>query len=249
MSESGPPEVGAALDAEAIGRLRRLGGDELTGRMAGLLLELAPRRLEAAWRALDGGDRDGARRAAHSLKSSAGNVGAYAVMVAAGGLEEESERGSPLETLVALLGAADAAWEAARPELEILARRGKGNPRVKTIAYVEENADNRLLLKAILEDGYEVVEYETGPDALAGLRRRKPDLVILDISLPAMDGIEVLRRIRADPALVGLPVMALTAHAMAGDRERLLAAGFDGYVAKPIVDEGILLGAIQRLVP
>ena len=120
---------------------------------------------------------------------------------------------------------------------------------MKTIAHVEENADNRLLVSAILEDRYRIVEYETGPEALAGMRAEKPDLVLLDISLPEMDGTEVLRRMRDDAALRGLPVVAITAHAMAGDRERYLEAGFDDYVSKPIVDEGILLGAIQRLLP
>lgn len=120
---------------------------------------------------------------------------------------------------------------------------------MKTIAHVEENADNRLLVRAILEDRYEIVDYETGPAALVGMRRDKPDLVLLDISLPEMDGTEVLERMRVDAMLKDLPVVALTAHAMSGDRERFLGAGFDDYVSKPIVDEGILLGAIQRLLP
>lgn len=116
------------------------------------------------------------------------------------------------------------------------------------IAVVEDNADNRLLVDAILSDAYEVVPYEDGPAALAGIPRERPALVLLDISLPGMDGSEVLRRLRAEPALVGLPVVALTAHAMAGDRERYIAAGFDGYVSKPIVDENDLLGEVRRLL-
>ena len=115
-----------------------------------------------------------------------------------------------------------------------------------TLAVVEDNADNRLLLRAILEGQYEIVEYDNGVDALAGLSASLPDLVLLDISLPGMDGNEILARIRADEALRHLPVIALTAHAMAGDREKYLAAGFNDYVTKPIVDEAILLGAIER---
>ncbi len=114
------------------------------------------------------------------------------------------------------------------------------------IAIVEDNPDNRLLALAILEGRYDCVEYETGGDALAGLRRDVPALVLLDISLPGMDGVETLRHIRADASLRHLPVIALTAHAMTGDRERYLAAGFDDYVTKPILDEAILLGAIAR---
>ncbi|MCY7380295.1 MAG: response regulator [Gemmatimonadaceae bacterium] len=115
-----------------------------------------------------------------------------------------------------------------------------------TIAVVEDNADNRLLLQAILDGQYDLVEYENGVDALAGLAAALPDLVLLDISLPGMDGNEILARIRADTALRRLPVIALTAHAMSGDREKYLAAGFNDYITKPIVDETILLAAIER---
>lgn len=120
---------------------------------------------------------------------------------------------------------------------------------MKKIAVVEDNPDNRLLVQVILEPLYEVVEYETGFAALEGLPKEKPDLVLLDISLPEMDGSEVLRRIRADAQLRTLPVIALTAHAMTGDREKYLGAGFNDYVTKPIVDENILLDAIKRLLP
>ena len=115
-----------------------------------------------------------------------------------------------------------------------------------TIAIVEDNADNRLLLQAILDGLYDLVEYENGTDALAGLTAALPDLVLLDISLPGMDGNEILARIRADARLRTLPVIALTAHAMSGDREKYLAAGFNDYITKPIVDETILLSAIER---
>jgi two-component system, cell cycle response regulator DivK len=116
------------------------------------------------------------------------------------------------------------------------------------IALVEDNPDNRLLARAILEDLYEIIEYESGADALAGIAQQRPQLVLLDISLPVMDGTEVLRRIRADESLSGLPVIALTAHAMAGDRDKYLAMGFDAYVTKPIVDERVLLAEIERLL-
>ncbi len=120
---------------------------------------------------------------------------------------------------------------------------------MRRIALIEDNPDNRLLARAILEDSYEIDEYGNGPDALSGMRVARPDLVLLDISLPGMDGSEVLRVLRRDPLLAPLPVIALTAHAMTGDRDRYLAEGFDAYVAKPIVDEQLLLGEIQRLLP
>lgn len=114
------------------------------------------------------------------------------------------------------------------------------------IALVEDNADNRLLVRALLEDLHEISEFETGRDAVDGLEEDGPDLVLLDISLPAMDGTEVLAWIRAHSTLSGTPVVALTAHAMAGDREKYLALGFDAYVTKPIVDENVLIDAIDR---
>jgi CheY-like chemotaxis protein len=119
---------------------------------------------------------------------------------------------------------------------------------VTTLAVVEDNADNRLLLQAILGERYTLVEYDNGVDALAGLRASPPALVLLDISLPGMDGNEILSTIRGDERLRHLPVVALTAHAMAGDREKYLASGFDDYVTKPIVDETVLLGAIERWI-
>ena len=120
---------------------------------------------------------------------------------------------------------------------------------MKTIAVVEDNADNRLLLNAFLGDRYRITEYETGPAALEGFKTHMPDLVLLDVSLPGMDGLAVLTHIRADDKLKKLPVIALTAHAMHGDRERFLKAGFNDYVSKPIVDEQVLLTAISKLIP
>lgn len=114
------------------------------------------------------------------------------------------------------------------------------------IAVVEDNPDNRLLVQAILEDDYDVSEFETGRQAVQGLAEARPDLVLLDISLPEMDGTEVLAWIRGHPELSPTPVIALTAHAMTGDREKYLAAGFNDYVSKPIVDEDVLTGSIRR---
>ena len=114
------------------------------------------------------------------------------------------------------------------------------------IAVVEDNPDNRMLVEAILDELYDIVEFETGRQAVAELVEAKPHLILLDISLPEMDGTEVLEWIREQESLAGLPVIALTAHAMAGDREKYLNLGFDDYVTKPIIDETVLMGAIER---
>lgn len=116
------------------------------------------------------------------------------------------------------------------------------------IAVVEDSPDNRLLIQAFLEDEYEVSEYENGVDALEQMPSRLPALVLLDISLPVMDGVEVLRRMREHDDLKAIPVVALTAHAMSGDREKYLSLGFDEYISKPIWDEQILFDVIARLI-
>ena len=117
---------------------------------------------------------------------------------------------------------------------------------MRKVAVVDDNADNRLIIRTILEDQYDIAEFSSGLEAIEGFRKSRPDVVILDISLPEMDGTEILRRIREDPELRTLPVIALTAHAMVGDREKYLAAGFNDYIAKPILDMGVLFSAIRR---
>ncbi|MGB2868865.1 MAG: response regulator [Bacteroidota bacterium] len=118
----------------------------------------------------------------------------------------------------------------------------------KTIAVVEDNKDNRLLIRALLAELYSVVEYDSAFGSLEGFQKSVPDLIILDISLPGMDGVELLSHIRSDDRLKHLPVIALTAHAMTGDRDYYMSSGFDDYVAKPIIEEELLLASIERLL-
>ena len=103
------------------------------------------------------------------------------------------------------------------------------------ILVVEDNERNRKLLRTILEfRGYEVVECEDGEPSLELARTHRPVLVLMDIQLPKMDGIEALGRLRTDPETSAIPVVAVTASVTPGERERVIAAGFSGYVAKPI---------------
>lgn len=105
----------------------------------------------------------------------------------------------------------------------------------RAVLVVEDNPLNRILVREILEHrGHVVIEAGTVDEARSRLRDRVPDLVVMDIRIPGGGGEALLREIRCDPALARLPVMAVTAQAMRGDRERLLAAGFDAYVSKPI---------------
>lgn len=100
---------------------------------------------------------------------------------------------------------------------------------------VEDNIVNLELMSYILTAaGYAVSAVTSGTAALAALRERGFDLVVCDVQMPGMDGVQLLGELRRNPELSGLPVIAVTAAAMVGDRERFLAAGFDGYIAKPI---------------
>jgi two-component system, cell cycle response regulator DivK len=117
---------------------------------------------------------------------------------------------------------------------------------MKKVVVIEDNPDNRELLRAILGHLHHITDYSTGQEALQGIRKDRPDLILLDISLPGMDGLEILEKIRSDAALREIPVIALTAHVVSGDREKYLAAGFNDYIAKPILDEKVLYDAIER---
>lgn len=106
---------------------------------------------------------------------------------------------------------------------------------MKTILIAEDNpASREYLVELLSAQGYGIAVAEDGESALKKVREQPPDLVLLDIQMPGMDGYEVLRRLRANAATAALRVVACTAYAMAGDEEKALAAGFDGYITKPI---------------
>jgi CheY-like chemotaxis protein len=103
------------------------------------------------------------------------------------------------------------------------------------ILVVEDNEKNRKLVRDVLTfKGYQILEAETGEDGVRIARERRPRLVLMDIQLPGIDGIEALRRLRADELTRAIPVIAVTASAMDRDRQKIMAAGFDGYQSKPL---------------
>jgi CheY-like chemotaxis protein len=104
-----------------------------------------------------------------------------------------------------------------------------------TILLADDNLPSRELMREILEaSGHVIVEAVNGRDALDLIRRNQPELVFLDLQMPVLDGFSVIRELRSDFRFRNLPVVAVTASAMLGDRERAIAAGFDSYIAKPI---------------
>ncbi|HEB50973.1 MAG TPA: response regulator [Desulfobulbus sp.] len=105
----------------------------------------------------------------------------------------------------------------------------------RKILVVDDNLDSReLVVKILRRKGLELYEAEDGVDAMEQVARTRPDLILMDISLPGMDGYEVTRRLKRSREFAAIPIIALTAHAMKGDREKALAAGCDDYISKPI---------------
>jgi two-component system cell cycle response regulator DivK len=116
------------------------------------------------------------------------------------------------------------------------------------ILLVEDNDKNRKLAHDVLvHDGYRVVDAESAEEALRLVQEQRPDLVLMDIHLPGINGIEALRRLRDEPATRDIPVMAVTASAMTPDRAKIMAAGFDGYQSKPISVKPFLAAVRQLL--
>jgi len=119
----------------------------------------------------------------------------------------------------------------------------------KRILVVEDQEDNRQILRDLLAaTDYEVVEAENGEAALAAVVKQRPDLILMDIQLPIFDGYEATRRIKADPALSSIPIIAVTSYALSGDEEKARSAGCDDFVPKPYSPRQ-LLAKIRQYLP
>jgi two-component system cell cycle response regulator DivK len=116
---------------------------------------------------------------------------------------------------------------------------------MRTVLVVEDVELNRDLLGQLLEDHYALAFAADGAEGLARAAELRPDLILMDLSLPMLDGWEATRRLKADPTLAHIPVIAVTAHAMAGEKERARAAGADDFLTKPL-DEELLLETLRR---
>jgi len=117
-----------------------------------------------------------------------------------------------------------------------------------TILYVEDNIDNRTLVRRILlSEDYKLIEATNAAEALAALENTKPDLILMDINMPDMDGYTLTAKIKALPGFARVPILALTANVMRGDKEKSLEAGCDGYIQKPL-DNDQLLKEVERFL-
>ena len=114
-------------------------------------------------------------------------------------------------------------------------------PSGQTLLLVEDNEDNRIIYSTVLRHlGYQVIEAQDGLQAVDLARSAQPDLILMDISIPRMDGWEATRILRRDPATRAIPIIALTAHALSDDRERAAEVGFTAYLAKPIEPRAVV---------
>ncbi|HEX4458006.1 MAG TPA: response regulator [Polyangia bacterium] len=120
---------------------------------------------------------------------------------------------------------------------------------MKRVLLVEDNPHNRKIFSGMLtHSGFEVVEAEDGHQAIAAMAKQLPDIVLMDLSIPGIDGWEVTRRFKADARTKAVPIIALTAHAMRGDEERARAAGCDHYLAKPVSPKKVV-EEVRRFLP
>lgn len=111
----------------------------------------------------------------------------------------------------------------------------------KCILVVEDQEDNRQILRDLLTNaGFEMIEAENGEDAVASAQARRPDLILMDIQLPILDGYEATRRIKAHPDLKSIPIIVVTSYALSGDEDKARLAGCDDYVAKPFSPRQLL---------
>jgi two-component system cell cycle response regulator DivK len=118
----------------------------------------------------------------------------------------------------------------------------------KCILVVEDQEDNRRILRDLLGNaGFELIEAESGEDALSAVMTRRPDLILMDIQLPQMDGYEATRRIKSNPEMEEVPVIAVTSYALTGDDTKALAAGCNAYITKPYSPRALLAKVREHL--
>lgn len=119
----------------------------------------------------------------------------------------------------------------------------------KRVLVIEDEEDNRRIVRDLLTSvGYEIIEAVTGPDGVAAAETQCPDLILMDIQLPELDGYEVTRRIKANPHLRHIPIIAVTSYALSGDDVKAFEAGCDAYVAKPFSPRALLAKVREYLL-
>jgi CheY-like chemotaxis protein len=226
-----------------IEQLRNTGGDALVRRMLRLFLVTSADAFRRIDTALDSGTLPVVAAAAHHLHASAAQLRFTDIATIAERIANTARAGSTasLHDDVAVLSAAlGTVVGALHDELEKL-------PKPARIAVIDDSEDVRVLVRLVLERQYDVAEYATGSAALAALQRFPVELLIIDLNLPDMSGIDLLNFIKADHRLCDIPAIALTA-LTPEEGKSYLDAGFDMHVRKPVLDTDELLAAIGHLL-
>jgi CheY-like chemotaxis protein len=231
------------LDHSVVDKLRSVGGDALVRRMVRLFLVTSEQAMQRMQAGLMNAAPEVVQAAAHHLYSSAAQLQLTDVADLARQVEAAARAGdadAASATLVALAPALAHRSVALRDLLAVL-------PQAARIAVIDDSEDVRVLLRLVLERHFDVAEYESATSALLGMRRFPPDVVIIDVTLPDMSGIDLLEFMRADPALRAIPAVALTALSRS-DQSSFEEAGFALHIRKPVLDTDALVGALAALL-
>lgn len=231
------------LDHAVVDKLRSVGGDALVRRMVRLFLVTSEQAMHRMQAALANAALDVVQAAAHHLYSSAAQLQLTDVADLARQLEEAARAGDAAAastTLIALGPTLARRSGALRDLLAVL-------PQAARIAVIDDSEDVRVLLRLVLERHFDVAEYDSATSALLGMRRLPPDVVIIDVTLPDMSGVDLLEFMRADAVLSAVPAVALTALSRS-DQSYFEEIGFALHIRKPVLDTDALVGAIGALL-
>jgi CheY-like chemotaxis protein len=152
-----------------------------------------------------------------------------------------------LRAIAGMVGPGNQSTDSAAPSSTRRPRPRAARPSNPLVLIVEDNPDSRRAMSAVLADKFRLIEATDGQSGVEQARAHRPDLILMDIAMPVMDGIQALHEIRADADLEHIPVIAVTASAMKGDQETILAYGFDAYLSKPIDEERLFRALNEAL--
>jgi CheY-like chemotaxis protein len=231
------------FDHGGVDKLRSVGGDALVRRLVRLFLMTSDQAMHRMKAALPNAALDVVQAAAHHLYASAAQLRLTDVADLARQLEQAARTGN-MAAAAATLGALDSVLAHRSDTLRDLLTK---LPQAARIAVVDDSEDVRVLLRLVFERHFDVSEYDSATSALLAMRRFPPDVVIIDVTLPDMSGVDLLEFMRADPALRAVPAVALTA--LAGSEQASFEqAGFALHIRKPVLDTDALVSAIGALL-
>jgi CheY-like chemotaxis protein len=231
------------LDPRVIESMREIGGDALLRRMLRVFLVTSSEAMQRIDAALSQGLSDRIQVAAHHLYASAAQLRLSDLA----DIAENLEKAARANDIPAAQGFAEALRRAltiARADLGLVL---DALPKAPRVAVIEDSEDMRILLHLLLESHFDVTAYSNATSAIADLQRFPPDLMLIDVCLPDVNGIDVLQAVRSDPLLSGIPAVALTA-LTPPEGESYADRGFDLHIPKPILDSDAMIQSLNALL-